>query len=98
MKLKIAKVFRHYFPNSFEMYMVGAMFLIFSFPGIGLIFIHHDPIFPEMITNLRGVGIVWGLATCLIGLFLLFCAVRNSAPAGTLAFRLTHPRLLPRDE
>jgi hypothetical protein len=98
MKLNIVKVFRYYFPSVFEMYMVGVIFILFSFPGIGLIFIHNDPKFPKMVTDLRGVGIVWGLGTCLIGLFLLFCAVRDSAPAGTLAFRLTHPRFLPRDE
>ena len=93
MKLDIGKAFHHYFPTVFEMYLVGAMLLVFSFPGIGLMFIHDDPIFPKMITELRGVAIVWGVVTGLLGVILLLCAVRNSAPAGSFAFRLTHPEL-----
>ena len=93
MKLSLQKLFRRHFPSVFEMYIIGTVLLLFSLPGIGLIFVHDDQIFPKMITDLRGLGVALGVATGSLGLLLLFFAVRDSAPAGSLAFRLTHPRM-----
>jgi hypothetical protein len=94
MKFDPSKTFKYYFASVFEMFLAGIIFLIFSFPGIGLIFMDHDAVFPKMFSSLREIGIIWGCVTFLIGIFLIFCGVRNAVPAGTVAYRLTHPWFL----
>jgi hypothetical protein len=91
MKFDLSRSFRRYFPGTFEMFVVGITLVLLSSPGIGMIFVTHDAIFPHMFTGLRNLGIVWGCVTALLGLGLNFCGVRHSASPGTTAYRLTHP-------
>ena len=96
MKLNLGKTFRYYFPSSFELFVTGICCFILSSAGIGLIFINHDAVFPKMFSTLREIGITWGCVTFILGLFFIFWGIRECVPAGTTAYRLTHPRFLPR--
>ena len=91
MKFDLSRVLRHYFPSSLEMIVVGITFILLSTPGIGMIFVTGDAIFPHMFISLRNVGIAWGCVTAFLGLALIFGGVRHSASPGTTAYRLTHP-------
>ena len=97
MGFNLKKVFGRYFPSPFEMFMTGTACLILSFPGIGMIFVRHDAVFPQMFDSLRKIGVAWGCATLLVGIILVFCGFRSSAAAGTITYRLTHPGLPRRD-
>ena len=59
MKVDLGRVLRRYFPGSFEMIVVGITFIFLSTPGIGMIFVTSDSIFPHMFTSLRNLGIAW---------------------------------------
>jgi hypothetical protein len=96
MRIDLKKTFKYYFPSSYEMYMTGGVLLIFSLPGVGFIFFHHDIVFPDLISGLRVVAIVWGCVMSTIAILLIFFAIRGSASVGTATYRLTHPRLFAR--
>jgi hypothetical protein len=91
MKVDLGRVLRRYFPGSFEMIVVGITFLFLSTPGIGMIFVTGDSIFPHMFTSLRNLGIAWGCLTAFLGFALIFGGIRHSASPGTTAYRVTHP-------
>ncbi|HWB51008.1 MAG TPA: hypothetical protein VG651_18000 [Stellaceae bacterium] len=91
MKFNLARTFRYYFPGSFEMVVVGLTLVILASPGIGMIFVTGDAIFPHMFSSLRVLGITWGCVMAFLGLALIFFGVRQTASPGTLAYRLTHP-------
>jgi hypothetical protein len=91
MKFDLARVLRHYFPGPFEMIVVGITFLLLSSPGLGMIFVTGDAIFPHMFSSLRTAGIAWGCVTAFLGLALIFGGVRQLASPGTMTYRLTHP-------
>jgi hypothetical protein len=91
-KLNLKETFRYYFPSSFEMFIIGATFLIVSLPGIGMIFMHHDAIFPSLLGRWRDIAIAGACLIGLLGIMLIFCGLRQSALPGTLIYRLTHLR------
>ncbi len=73
------------------MFVVGFTFLLLASPGLGMIFINSDDIFPTMFGKFRVFGIVWGGLATMVALILIFCGIRSSATPGTRAYRLTHP-------
>ena len=91
MKFSLSRMLRYYLPGSFEMIVVGITLILLSSPGIGMIFVSGDPIFPHMFVSLRGLGIAWGCVTGFLGFALIFGGVRHSASPGTTTYRLTHP-------
>jgi hypothetical protein len=72
------------------MVTVGITLIFLSSPGLGMIFVTSDAIFPRMFGSFRGIGIAWGCVTAFLGLALIFCGVRRSASPGTMTYRLTH--------
>jgi hypothetical protein len=91
MKFGVNQTFRRYFPNAFEMFIVGFTLILLSSPGIGMIFVTSDAIFPHLFVDLRYVGVAFGCVTGGLGLALVVSGVRHSALPGTMAYRLTHP-------
>jgi len=86
------KFFRRCFPGPFEMFVAGFMLLLASMPGLSMIVIRHDAVFPTLFDFLYDVGVAWGCVTGLLAVVFLFSACRMSSPPGSLLYRLTHPR------
>jgi hypothetical protein len=74
------------------MFLVGGVFLVISLPGIGMIFMHHDAIFPNLLGRWGDIASTGASVIGLLGIMLIFCGLRQSALPGTLIYRLTHLR------
>jgi uncharacterized membrane protein len=92
MRLDLKNIFQYYFPNCFEMFIIGFILLIVSLPGIGMIFMRHDDIFPNLLGRWGDVATVGACVIGFLGIILIFCGFRQSALPGTLVYRLTHLR------
>jgi hypothetical protein len=91
-RFNLDKTFRYYFPSSFEMFIIGGVFIVVSLPGIGMIFVHHDAIFPSVLGRWGDIVITGACVVGSLGIALVFCGFRQSALPGTLTYRLTHLR------
>jgi hypothetical protein len=74
------------------MFIIGATLFVVSLPGIGMIFMRHDDIFPSLLGHWGDAAIAIACITGLLGIILIFCGFRRSALPGTLIYRLTHLR------
>ena len=74
------------------MFIIGFILLIVSLPGIGMIFMHHDDIFPSLLGRWGDVATAGACVIGFLGIILIFCGFRQSALPGTLVYRLTHLR------
>jgi hypothetical protein len=91
-KLNLEKTFKHYFPSSFEMFIIGGVFFVMSLPGIGMIFVHHDAVFRSWLGLWGDIVIAGACVIGLLGIVLIFCGFRRSALPGSFIYRLTHLR------
>jgi len=92
MKSGLEKIFRYYFPSSFEKFIIGGVFFVISLPGAGMIFMQRDAVFPSWLGGWGDAVIGGACIIGLVGVMLIFSGLRQSAVPGTLAYRLTHLR------
>lgn len=92
MRRNLQKILIKYFPSPYERFATGGALLVLTLPGLGMIFIRHDAIYLNAYGDLRTLAMLLECASFLLGAALIFWGVRDAAPAGTLAFRLTHFR------
>jgi hypothetical protein len=92
MKSKTESFFKKIFPNDDLIVRLGIAFTATSTPSFLFLIIGTDQLFPNFKTLYLASIIISGFILAL-GLSLIFWSIRISTVPGSLAYRITHPRL-----
>jgi hypothetical protein len=89
-EIKSGKNIQVLFPSSYEIFLIGGIFLVISLPGMTMIFVHHDAIFSNWVGRWGDTAIAGACVIGVLGIMRIVCGFRQSALPGTLVYRLTH--------